>query len=244
VATPDPTSDIYDPGFVRTLFDEMAGSYDRVNLITSFGFSARWRRQCVEHLDLRDGMIVLDWMTGMGEGWGHVLRRIGPGGHLIATDLSAGMLGHARTRQSRWPGHDITVLEGDVLDSGMPDGSADAIVSLFGAKTLSDAQYTRLAAEMARVLRPGGRFSLIEVSVPPNRLLRLAYLFYLRRVIPILGALMLGDPQNYRMLGVYTVRFGDCRRLAASIGAAGLHAELGSYFFGCASGVRGWRPEA
>jgi demethylmenaquinone methyltransferase/2-methoxy-6-polyprenyl-1,4-benzoquinol methylase len=241
---PDATTDIYDAGFVRTLFDEMAGSYERVNLITSFGFSARWRRQCVARLGLRDGMTVLDWMTGMGEGWPHVLRRIGPGGRLIAMDLSPGMLHHAHVRRSRSPGRDITVLEGDVLASGMPDASADAIVSLFGVKTLSDQQVARLAAEMTRVLKPGGRFSLIEVSVPPNRLLRLAYVFYLRRIIPILGAVLLGDPENYRMLGVYTVRFEDCRRLAAALRQAGLVVEPASYFFGCATGVRGSRPMA
>ena len=78
----------------------------------------------------------------------------------------------------------------------MPDASADAIVSLFGVKTLSDAQCQHLASEIARVLRLGGRFSLIEVSVPRNQWLRRPYLFYLSRVIPILGALLLGHSEE------------------------------------------------
>lgn len=126
----------------------------------------------------------------------------------------------------------------------MPDASADAIVSLFGVKTLSDAQCQHLASEIARVLRLGGRFSLIEVSVPRNQWLRRPYLFYLSRVIPILGALLLGHSEDYRMLGVYTIRFGDCTRLMAFLSATGLEVEPASYFFGCASGVRGSRPEA
>jgi ubiquinone/menaquinone biosynthesis methyltransferase len=237
-----PGTDIHDPDFVRRLFDEMAGSYERVNLITSFGFSRRWRRQCVERADPEHGMTVFDAMTGMGEGWSHILPRIGQSGRIVAIDLSPGMLMHARRRQAAWPGHDIVLQEGDVLANGLPDASVDVVVSLFGLKTLSAEQSHRLALEIARVLRPGGRFALIEVSVPPNRLLRSVYGFYLKRVIPLLGAVLLGNPENYRMLGVYTARFGDARGFAERLRQAGLETMYASYFFGCASGAWGTRP--
>jgi ubiquinone/menaquinone biosynthesis methyltransferase len=219
----------------------MSGSYDRTNLITSFGFSRRWRLQAVERLGLRPGLAVHDWMTGMGEGWAPILRRIGPAGRLVAVDLSEGMLSHARRRLGTMGG-DIEVIEGDLLELGLPSESADAILCLFGVKTLSVTDRRRFAAELARVLRPGGSFSLIEVSVPGWRPLRAAYLFYLKTVIPILGRILLGNPDNYRMLGVYTERFGDCGALADVIRAAGLDATYGQSFFGCATGVWGSRP--
>ena len=219
----------------------MSGSYERTNLLTSFGFSRRWRLQAVARLGLRPGMAVHDWMTGMGEGWAPILRRIGPTGRLVAVDLSEGMLGHARRRLERLPG-DVTIVEGDLLELGLPPASADAVLCLFGVKTLRVADRTRFAAELARVLRPGGTFSLIEVSVPGWRPLRSAYLFYLKRVIPILGRILLGNPDNYRMLGVYTERFGDCRALADAVRAAGLDATYGESFLGCATGVWGSRP--
>lgn len=233
---------LYDPGYLRALFDEMAGSYERVNFITSFGFSERWRRHAVDRLELMPGAVVLDWMTGMGEGWGRILRRIGPQGRLVATDLSPGMLGHAASRLERWRGHAIEVVEGDVLDNPTPSGSVDAVLCLFGVKTLSPSQRRRFAEELARVLRPGGRFSIIEVSVPPRRILRWPYGLYLRRVIPILGRLLLGDPETYRMLGVYTDRYGDSTALLADLRATGLEAHPVSEFFGCATGARGRRP--
>ena len=79
--------------------------------------------------------------------------------------------------------------------------------------------------------------------MPPSRVMRSPYLFYLRHAIPILGRLLLGDPWTYRMLGVYTTRYGDSRAMAHQLRAAGLDAEHRRVFFGCATGVVGGRPE-
>jgi ubiquinone/menaquinone biosynthesis C-methylase UbiE len=113
------------------------------------------------------------------------------------------------------------------------------VVSSFGLKTLDSNQQTRLAAQVARLLRPGGLYSFIEISAPGARPLRWLYLFYLRRVIPLVGWMLLGNPANYRMLGIYTEAFGDCRHFAACLSRAGLDAEYVSHFYGCATGVRG-----
>jgi demethylmenaquinone methyltransferase/2-methoxy-6-polyprenyl-1,4-benzoquinol methylase len=219
----------------------MSGSYERTNLITSFGFSRRWRLQAVERLGLRPGMAVQDWMTGMGEGWSPILRRIGPGGSLVGIDLSAGMLRHARGRLATRPDGRITVIEDDLFEADLGDASADAVLCLFGVKTLRPPDRERFVAELARVLKPGGSYSLIEVSVPGWLPLRMAYLFYLKRVIPLLGRIL---PENYRMLGIYTERFGDCRQLVPLLRAAGLEAHHAQSFFGCATGVWGSRPDA
>ena len=75
-------------------------------------------------------------------------------------------------------------------------------------------------------------------SFPP---LLAASLFYLKRVIPVIGLLLLGNPECYRMLGVYTEAFGDSSHFAGCLRVAGLEAVEVSYFFGCASGVRGFK---
>lgn len=235
--------DIYRTEFVRALFDEMSETYERVNIVSSFGFSAIWRRQAVAALRLRPGDMVVDWMTGMGEAWRPILCRIGAQGRLTAVDLSPGMARGATARRTRWPRHDIDLVVGDALQTDQADASADAVLVSFGLKTLSIDQTDRLAAEIARVLRPGGRFSLIEVSLPDARILRWPYRFYLNRIIPLIGRMLLGDPETYRMLGVYTERFGDSRRLVGPLRTAGLEACYVRYFFGCASGVVGRRPE-
>jgi demethylmenaquinone methyltransferase/2-methoxy-6-polyprenyl-1,4-benzoquinol methylase len=235
-------SDLYDPAYVRDLFDAMSDSYERVNELTSFGLSRRWRRQAVGWLGAWPGDTVLDAMSGIGEAWRHLAPRLGPHGRIIAIDLSPGMTRHA-ARHGRAPGSpSVEVRLGDALATGLPDASVDGVLCLFGIKTLSVGQRDRFARETARVLRPGGRFALIEFSVPRARLLRLMYLAYLRHAIPILGRLLLGDPRSYRMLAEYTTRFRDSCAMARSLRHAGLEVELTRVSFGCATGVRGRRP--
>ena len=243
VIGPEPGDEpgLYDPAYVRSLFDEMSGSYERVNTLTSFGFSRRWRRQAVELLAPAPGAVVFDAMTGMGEGWRYLVPRIGPSGRIVAIDLSTGMLLGAWRERRRYPGSAIEARQGDALATGLEDASIDAVLCLFGVKTLSLAQQQAFAAEIARVLRPGGRYALVEVSVPAATLLRVPYLFYLKWVIPVLGRTLLGNPENYRMLGRYTERFGDARHMAAAFRAAGLSADDISLFHGCATGLVGAR---
>jgi demethylmenaquinone methyltransferase/2-methoxy-6-polyprenyl-1,4-benzoquinol methylase len=229
----------YDPGSIRELFDGMAATYGAMNLITSFGFAARWRRQAVEALP-RVGSTakVADLMSGMGELWRSLAKLDPPPAEVVAVDLSPEM---ARRAVGAGP-FAVALRVEDVLEIDLAPGSFDAIVSSFGLKTFDADQQDRLARRVADWLRPGGVFSFVEISVPPSRLLRPIYMFYLKRVIPSLGRLFLGDPAHYRMLGFYTEAFGDCRHFTDSLARAGLHVEPMHFVFGCATGVRGSRP--
>ncbi len=235
--------DIYEPRFIRALFDEMAQTYGVINLISSFGFSARWRKQCVRALGPRAGWTVLDLMTGMGELCPDLSRAVGPAGVIHAIDLSPEMCLRAR-RTAAGCTCRIEVVEADVLHNEIAPATADAVVSSFGLKTFSPEQTRRLAGQVARLLKPGGRFALVEISVPPNAWLRWPYQFYLNRVIPLIGRVLLGNPDNYRMLGVYKGRFRNCGLVKAEFERAGLVTEEQSYFFGCATGVSGHKPAA
>lgn len=237
-----PSGDLYDPAWVRRLFDDMAATYGVTNYVSSFGFTERWRRACVARAGVRPGMTVYDWMSGMGECWGFLGRALGGEGRLVGLDLSPVMCAQAAARYPSTDRLAVEVVCADVLANDLPDASADVVVSAFGLKTFSPAQQARLAREVARVLRPGGRFSFLEISVPPARMLRVPYLAYLHRAIPPLGRLFLGNPEAYRMLGRYTEAFGSSAAFAGFLRRAGLRGTLRPYFFGCATGVDGYRP--
>ena len=236
------TPDLYNPTFVRAFFDEMSKTYGVTNNISSFGFCKRWREQCVAHVVIRPGMTVYDLMTGMGECWQPIRQQLHDQGYLVALDFSSEMCHRARRHAAEFQPLSVQVVEEDVLRNTLETASADCTVSTFGLKTFSDEQKVVLAQEIARLLRPGGSFSLLEISVPSLPLLRLPYVFYLKYVIPLIGKLLLGNPNNYRLLGVYTKRFGNCHTMAACLRAAGLHVEYKQFFFGCATALVGRKP--
>jgi len=215
----------------------MASTYGRVNLLSSFGFTARWRHQAVLGLPLAMAGSVVDLMSGMGELWRSLARGLPASARVLGVDLSPEM---ARRTPREW--HFATeVYVGDVL-AWEPAAFADVVVSSFGLKTFDREQQRHLANKVGRVLKPGGTFSFVEVSVPPFLPLRVAYMFYLRWIIPIIGRLLLGDPDCYRMLGVYTQAFGNSKHFASCLQQAGLDVRHVSYFFGCATGARGVKP--
>lgn len=234
--------DIYSTTFVRTLFDEMSQTYGVTNFISSFGFCRRWRHQCVAQVTLQPGMTVCDFMTGMGECWLPIVSALQGQGRLFAVDFASQMCRRAQANRRHLPRLPITVLEADALASALAAGSIDCVIATFGLKTLNDEQKGRFAHEIARVLKPKGVFSLLEISVPRHRLLRLLYMFYLKQIIPIIGKLLLGNPDNYRMLGIYTEQFQSCDRMQAALQAAGLQVSVKSFFFGCATAVYGDKP--
>lgn len=235
--------ELYDPQFVTSLFDEMSSTYGITNYVTSFGFCKRWRRQTIEAAKLRPGMLVVDLMTGMGECWSFIRRQLNGAGRVIAIDLSTEMIRRAIRNRLRFGDLAIDVRQGDALNSELELASIDCVVACFGLKTFSPPQLAALAAEVWRVLKPGGRFSFVEISMPSRWLLRVPYLLYLRYVIPLLGRLFLGNPDNYRLLAVYTERFGNGSAAVRSLERLGFDVKVEALFFGCARRISGTKPE-
>ena len=100
----------------------------------------------------------------------------------------------------------------------------------------------RLATEVARVLKPGGRFSFLEISRADQWWAGPLYRWYLSSVIPTIGKLCLGDIDCYRMLGKYTNAFGSCEVVLPHFERAGLDCRLHQHFFGCATSITGRKP--
>jgi len=233
-----PAEPRYDPSSVRSLFDEMAATYGVVNLISSFGFAARWRHEVVRNLPVQKGSTIIDLMSGMSELCRSVSRHLPPPARLVAVDISPEMV--RRARRDWHFSFDIQLA--DVLAWNIEPASADAVISSFGLKTFDRAQQDQLAKRVALLLRPGGVFSFVEISHPSRWALAPLYMFYVEQVIPWIGRIFLGNPANYRLLGMYTRAFGDCRHFADCLRKAGLEVGEASYFFGCATGVRGRKP--
>jgi demethylmenaquinone methyltransferase/2-methoxy-6-polyprenyl-1,4-benzoquinol methylase len=230
---------IYNPAFVKGLFNRMSGSYERVNFITSFGFSIRWRRQLLNLFQAnKDNIEVIDLMTGMGETWYAVKRKF-PNARLSALDFSSEMLKNAKKKNKQHFGNKINLLQQDVLENDLPSNHYDVVVCAFGLKTLGSEQLQTLAKEVRRILKEGGQFSFIEVSKPEINLLKSLYGFYLRQIIPILGRILLGNPQEYKMLWRYTDEFENARSASVIFNLNGLKTTYHSYFYGCATGFSG-----
>ena len=133
----------------------------------------------------------------------------------------------------------IEVLKENVFQNSIENGTADYVISGFGLKTFNDEQLGKLANEIDRILKPNGKFSLIDVSVPNSKFLKPFYMFYLKNIIPILGKLFLGSPETYRMLGVYTEEFGNSKNVHRIFNEQEFEVEYVEYFYGCASGIKG-----
>lgn len=236
--------DIYDPKFVKGVFDRCSDRYITFSLVCSLGFTERWRSQCVAAMPAppADNAQGYDLMAGTGEVWPHLLKRFRGIKAVTAVDISSGMHRLAMERLHAHRAHQIEFIEDDVLASDLPPESADFVISTFGLKTFNAAQHARLAALIARVLKPGGVFSLIEASDPKGWWLRPLFLFHLKVVLPLVERTLLRGAQDFAMIGSYTSNFGDAAALAVMLRSHGLEVEYTKYFFGCATGVAGRRP--
>lgn len=236
-------NNIYNPEYVKGLFNKMSSSYERMNFITSFGFSIRWRRQFLETFkQTKHKAEIIDLLTGMGETWNATKNKL-PNSTLTVLDFSDGMLKYAKQKSETKYNNEIIVLQQDILKNKLPSNHYDFVTCAFGLKTFNDKQLNVLALETKRILKSGGQFSFIEVSKPNNRILKTLYGFYLGKIIPILGRLLLGNPEEYKMLWQYTNKFDNAKKATEIFANTGLKTEFSSYFYGCATGFYGTKTD-
>ncbi len=237
--------DIYDEKFVENLFNRMSNTYGTTNYISSFGFTERWRKQCVREIDWSSDIEKgYDLMSGMGESWNLINKECKKNHQLVGVDISPKMNGQAKGKLTSYKNLKIHIREENVLKNSIDDNSTDYVISTFGLKTFSDAQLKVLAKQIHRILKVNGQFSFVEISKPKNKFLILSYMFYLKLIIPIVGKLFMGNSSDYKMLGIYCEAFKDCHRFKSYLEEEGLQVEMCQYFFGCATGVKGKKISA
>ncbi|MET0685827.1 MAG: ubiquinone/menaquinone biosynthesis methyltransferase [Solirubrobacteraceae bacterium] len=199
---------------VRAMFDRIAGFYDLMNSVMTAGLHHRWRERAADLARLRPGDRALDVAAGTGDLAIELKRRVGPSGEVVGSDFSEGMLDIARGKAGdvRWEWADAQALPYD-------DDSFSAATVGFGARNFGDLDAG--LAEMVRVVRPGGRVVVLEITVPQKPPLSSFFRIWFDRIVPLLGRLT-GDPEAYDYLPNSVKRFPGPEPLAGRLAAAGL----------------------
>ncbi|HWG07827.1 MAG TPA: ubiquinone/menaquinone biosynthesis methyltransferase [Solirubrobacteraceae bacterium] len=176
---------------VRSMFDGIAGVYDLLNTAMTAGLHHRWRSRAADLARVGPGDRVLDVATGTGDLALELAGRVGPGGEVIGSDFSEGMLEHAREKAAgRAPGTGGGFVRprfewGDALELQYADDVFDAATVGFGARNFAD--LGRGLGEMRRVVRPGGRVVVLEITTPVRPPLSTFYALWFDRAVPLLG---------------------------------------------------------
>lgn len=185
------------PSTIGGLFDDITPTYDHLNRMMSMSVDVMWRKQGLDRLDIQKGDVVLDIATGTGD------MAIQAAGRtecsIVGLDLSKNMMLEAEKKweRQRLQGR-YSLVKGDALEMPFPDGTFDKAMVAYGIRNMVDIE--RFAGEVHRVLRPGGRFLVLELSVPVCRITRPLYLLYLTRIMPLMGRFQSGNQAAYEYL--------------------------------------------
>ncbi|MGI8729845.1 MAG: ubiquinone/menaquinone biosynthesis methyltransferase [Solirubrobacteraceae bacterium] len=203
---------------VRAMFDRIAGLYDVMNSVMTAGLHHGWRRRAADLAQIGPGDRVLDVATGTGDLALELARRVGPGGAVVGSDFSQEMLTRARSKAPP-AGVAVAFEWANAMSLPYPDGEFAAATVGFGARNFSDLDQG--LREMARVVRPGGRVVVLEITTPTRPPLSTFYRQWFDRVVPVIGRLA-GDPQAYSYLPDSVKRFPGPHDLAARMHGCGL----------------------
>ena len=231
---------------VRAMFDRVAGVYDLLNTVMTAGLHHRWRSRAVDFAKVGPGDRVLDVATGTGDLAIELARRVSPGGKVVGSDFSEAMLALARLKGakalpgvpsvdssgsngvSRSGAASLSFEWGDALELPYADDSFDAATVGFAARNFSDLGLG--LREMARVVRPGGRVVVLEMTTPTRPPLSLFYRVWFDRVVPLIGSLAGGlarlrgrpaaDPAQVTLAEAYTYLPNSVKRFHSPVALA------------------------
>lgn len=210
---------------LKRMFDAVPDRYDLLNRVLTLRLDERWRRRaarrCLEHRPSR----ILDLCCGTGDLALHISKQATTPLEIVGLDYSPGMLDTARKKAARINSTTtVSFLEGDAGSMKFPDEHFDVVGIAFAFRNLTWKNPLKDAAlaEVRRVLRPGGRFVIVETSQPSSRLVRIGFHMYLSTAVASLGGLISGHGGAYRYLAESARRFYNAAEVSSMLSEAGL----------------------
>ena len=191
---------------VHSMFSDIAPRYDLTNSVLSLGIHHLWRKRTVKVSGAKAGSSVLDCATGTGDLALEFKRTVGSQGRVLGTDFNADMLSHAPAK-AKGKGLDVAFDVADAMHLPYADATFDVASISFGIRNV-DVPKTALA-EMARVVKPGGRIVVLEFG-QPRGIMGITYRFYSKHIIPLIGGLLTGNRKAYEYLPTTAAAF-PCR---------------------------------
>ena len=208
------------PDRIAAMFDAIAPRYDLLNHLLSGGLDVRWRTRAIRALALEGGESVLDLCTGTADLAIAAATSARPAGRVVGVDFAGEMLRLGREKLAQRGLSDrVQLVQGDATRIPLASGSVDAATVAFGIRNVKEPE--RAFADVFRVLRPGGRFAILEFGVPRLPGVRQAYLAYFRHILPGIGGLVSGHASAYAYLPASVGSFPEPERVVASLDATG-----------------------
>lgn len=190
---------------IRKLFDNIAPDYDRLNHILSLNIDKGWRKKAVCRIaDENRPMKVLDVACGTGDFTIEIARKVVPGSDVTGVDISEGMMAVGKEK-IRKAGVSAELYVADCEALPYDDNTFDRISVGFGVRNFEHLDIG--LKEMYRVLKPGGRLVILELSVPSDPVIRWCYKLYFLKILPSIGGLISGDRGAYEYLPASVLRF-------------------------------------
>jgi demethylmenaquinone methyltransferase/2-methoxy-6-polyprenyl-1,4-benzoquinol methylase len=200
------------------MFDRIAGVYDLMNTAMTAGMHHRWRERAADLAELEPGDRAVDVCCGTGDLAFELARRVGPAGSVVGCDFSEPMLELARRKAEERGARQVRFEWADATELPYPDRTFDAATVGFGARNLADLE--RGVDQLLRVLKPGGRLVILEITQPRRPPLSTFYSLWFDRIVPLLGGIA-GDRAAYTYLPESVRRFPSPLGLAELIAARG-----------------------
>ena len=206
---------------IQQMFDGIAPDYDRLNHLMSLGTDRSWRRRALREIVTPGApQQILDLACGTGDFSLAIAERMHPDSRITGLDLSGGMLAVMREKVARAGLQDrISCEQGDSEAMRFADGVFDVVTIAFGIRNFEHREAA--LREILRVLRPGGRLVILELSVPEGKLLRWCYNLYFMHVVPWIGGRISGDKAAYKYLPASVQRFPGRREWTATMERCG-----------------------